>query len=484
MVTNDYNRAHSSYASAIEAATILQRHGFEAYIIGGAVRDLWLGHIPKDFDLTTNATPQQIMHIPEFEHAHYKDTAQAYGVTRVHFTHQNNPNHLEIATFRKDIGAHRGRRATTVIFASLEDDVHRRDFTINALAYDTGTSFIIDYTDGIDDLTHKLIRFIGDPLARIHEDPLRLLRAIRFKNQLGFSYHPSAAAAMRVAVAEGAVEAIAVERLRNELTTMLVHPSRPAAMQDLDTFGILERVLPEVTAGKGVSQPPEFHIEGDVWRHQLLAIEYLPPHPSKQLVWATLLHDTGKAPTSREPYVPHARIRFDRHYAVGAELTKTALQRLHFSARDVRDITWMVYHHMSIDDLPHMRPSHQQRMLGHPAFADLLELHRADAAASWRPGQPHGKKPAFRAIERLWQQYRASPPERQQPSLKRDLGIDGNWLLARFGHEYKLAHNPATGNVLQALNDWYRDKGVTDKKAYLSQARTLLKQYHVPKISS
>lgn len=465
------------YGAAVAAATILKNRGFQTYIIGGAVRDLWLDREPKDFDLVTDATPAQITSLPEFRRSVYKDTAQAFGVTRARFEYRGAVSELEIATFREDLEAHRGRRATRIAFADLEADVRRRDFTINALALDPVTGFITDYAGGIEDLQRKSVRFIGAPAERIREDPLRVMRAIRFKNQLGFSYHYTTQRAIKAAVKRGAVETIAVDRLRDELTNLLVLANRRQALLDLDEFGILERVLPEVTAGKGVAQPPQFHAEGDVWQHQLLIMDCLPTHPSRRLAWAALLHDIGKGPTSIKPHSASGRIRFDRHYAVGAELAKAALQRLRFSNRDIRDITWMIHYHMAVDDLPAMRPSHQQRMLGHPAFEDLLELHRADAAASWRPGEPRDHKPHFKKIEQLWRQYQSQPPTQRQPSLKHDLGIDGTWLLRLFNKEFGITGSPVVGQVLHSLDEWYRDEGVTNKKAYVGKARQLLQQY-------
>jgi poly(A) polymerase len=469
--------APHDYELARNAAMILSRHGFEAYFIGGAVRDLWLNRHPKDFDLVTNATPELIMKIAEFKKSNYKDTAQAFGVTRVKFTHQGISSELEIATFRKDIEAHRGRKATKIAYAALEDDVLRRDFTINALAFNPSTNQVIDYVGGIDDLDNRVVRFIGKPEQRIQEDPLRIMRSIRFKNQLGFTYHPETILAIKSAVIKGRVETIATDRLRDELTNLLIHPSRRQAFSDLDKFGILERILREVTAGKDVSQPPQFHSEGNVWQHELLILDYLPPDPSKRLVWAALLHDIGKGPTSSKPSDSKSRIRFNRHYAIGSEMAKTILIRLKFSNHDMKDIVWIIYNHMAIDDLPSMRPSRQQNMLGHPAFEDLLELHRADAAASWRPGQPHGTKPVFREIEHLWHTYQSTSPDLRQPSLKRDLGIDGKWLLKEFGEEFNIANGPMIGKVLSKLDDWYRNEGVRDQNAYKRKARQLLKQY-------
>lgn len=243
---------------------------------------------------------------------------------------------------------------------------------------------------------------------------------------------------------------------------------------DLYELGILGRLLPEVTAGVGVAQPPQFHAEGDVWQHELLILDYLPANPNRQLVWAALLHDIGKGPTSRKPRQAKARIRFDRHYAVGAEMAKTALRRLNFSNHDINNITWMIYHHMSIDDLPAMRPSHQQRLMGHPAFADLLELHKADAAASWRPNTPHDNRPEFPAIQKLWNQYQSQAPEIRQPSLKRDLGIDGNWLIDNFGAQLPADNSHLIGVILSELDEIYRNQGIKDKSFYYQKARQLL----------
>ncbi len=461
------------YDAAVAAAAVLQKHGFEAYIIGGAVRDLRLGKRPKDFDLVTNATPEQIAKMGEFARSLYKDTAQAFGVTRVRYAYRGVESELEIATFRKDIDSHLGRRATKVEYSTLQDDVMRRDFTVNALALNPATGQVIDYVDGVADLEARTIRFIGDPERRIAEDPLRIVRAIRLKNQLGFMYDEQTANAITEAVQHGEVEKIATDRLRDELTKMFVHPTRRRALMDLDTFGILDRVLPEVTDGKQTKQPRHYHAEGSVWKHQLLIFDYLPDHPSRRLVWAALLHDIGKVATAHSPDGTQSGLQFNEHYTVGADMARTILNRLNFSKRDIADITWMVHYHMAIDDLPNMRPGRRRHMLGHPAFEDLLELHRADAAASWRPDHPHGVKPEFKEIERLWHEYQSSPPELRQPSLKRDLGIDGNWLIKQFGGEHKLT-GAAIGSVLAELDEYYQDTGESDREVYVERAHKLL----------
>lgn len=463
------------FESARRAAEILNNHGFEAYIVGGAVRDICLGKRPKDFDLATDATPEQIAAIPEFT-SKYKEPSQAYGVSRVKFANNGAVEGLEIATFRKDIDPHLGRKATRVEFVTLGDDVMRRDFTINALALNPSNNEIVDLVGGLDDLRAGIVRFIGRPAERIAEDPLRIMRAIRFKNQLGFKYHDETEHAIAEAVKNGFVEKIATDRLREELSALLIHPTRRLAVEDLDKFGILQRVLPEVTAGKKTSQPPQYHSEGSVWEHQLLILQYLPGNPSRRLAWAALLHDIGKPPTAKTPDGCDEHLRFDSHYTIGAEMARKILKRLNFSNRDINDVAWMVHYHMAIDDLPHMRRARQLQMLGHPAFEDLLELHRADAAASWRPGKPRGQKPKFAEIERLWREYESVPPEARQPSLKYDLGIDGHWLREKFGDQFELT-GQLTGKVLNELNDIYRDEGLQDPEYYFYEARRLLRLY-------
>src|SRR3990167_7896019 len=178
--TRRIDKSWIHYVAAAKASRGLVSHGYEAYVIGGAVRDILLGKLPKDFDLVTNATPEEVLQMPEFAKAHYKDTAQAYGVTRVKLDidigDEQHTSEIEIATYRRDIEAHLGRKATKVEFTHLEDDLERRDFTINALALDLLNDYLIDYVDGLADIDLRKLRFIGEPMQRIGEDPLRILR--------------------------------------------------------------------------------------------------------------------------------------------------------------------------------------------------------------------------------------------------------------------------------------------------------------------
>jgi poly(A) polymerase len=483
------------YAVARQAAELLQTQAYEAYFVGGAVRDLLLGKAPKDFDLTTNATPEQILATPGFLKSTFKDTAQAYAVTRVRLQHPDSEQEgdayveMEIATFRKDIDAHLGRKETKVELAvQLETDVMRRDLTINALALDPINNQLVDYVGGLEDLRQGIIRFVGDPAERIREDPLRILRAIRFRHRFGFTYDPATDQAMRDAISTGRLEGIPADRLRNELTTLLTPASRRPALEDLERFGALDHLLPELMTCRGVEQSPDVHAEGDVWQHKLFFMEKLtgppgsdgrPTVPSRRLLWGALLRDIGKPAMQRMPLEPGGRITFYDHDRVGAEMTKSLLSRFRFSNKELAEIGWLEANHMLIQRLPEMSAGKQRELMNHPAFADLLEICRADGLASWAE-QPDGsinkdQKASFAAIEAIWQEHRNRSPELQKPSLKRDLGIDGlllaDWLGLPFGKEL--------GTVLRSLEAQHSDQPFVDQPSVLAAGQSLLRD-HLP----
>lgn len=466
------------FEAARSAARSLNAAGFEAYIIGGAVRDILLEIAPKDFDIVTDATPEEVLKIRDFTKPRYTDTSQAYGVTRVkvpvHSEVHNETQEidLEVATYRRDIEAHMGRTQTKVAYSHLEDDVKRRDFTVNALALNPATNQLVDLVDGLTDIDNRVIRFIGDPATRIQEDPLRILRAIRLKNQLGFEYAPGTYEALQKTVDERVVEGIATERIRFELTYMLIHKHRSFALTDLDNLGILDTLLPEVTAQKGVAQPETIHAEGDVWRHCMLTMQYLPDIVSPRLAWAALLHDTGKVTTAQSAEDTGDRIRFNRHYADSADIARRILKRIGFGKRFRQEVAWIVYHHLAIDDLPSMRPGRAKHMMSHPAYGDLLELHKADAHAAWsinETGAVDTGPADFHALEKLWEEFQKQQHKRP-PSLKHDLGIDGDWLMRRFGFE----SGSHLGRILAHLEDKYLDGEIDNKTEAAAEVKKLL----------
>lgn len=465
------------WQQAVLASEIIQSNGYEAVIVGGAVRDLLLGKEPKDFDIATNAQPANIESMHGFDRSVFNDTAQAYAVTRV----QVGGVEMEIASYRKDIDAHLGRTATKVeLGATLEDDLERRDFTINAMALDPVTNQLFYNGDALDDLSNGLIRFVGDGAQRIQEDPLRVLRAVRFKNRFGFAYEEQTYTDLKQAVAEGKIDSISGERLYGELTAMLkTAESRRAVIEDLDELGILQKILPELVAGKGVEQGPEFHAEGDVWMHQLLIMEALPRDASTELIWAALLHDIGKPRKQRLPAGEGERITFHGHDMTSAELARPILNKLKFSNEQKAQILWLIEHHINISQLPQMRRGNQKNMMNHPGFADLVELHKADGEASWRTmpdGSISKEKPQFAEILALWDAHQLLPPEVQRPDIKRDLDIDGHTIMALIPGFKQSRDAPWIGKVMRTVQDQYSNGDIRTRDQAIELAQRLIEE--------
>jgi poly(A) polymerase len=380
------------------ASTIVEkvRHrGFQAYLVGGCVRDLLLGREPKDYDVATNATPEQVMKIfPET----YAVGAQ-FGVVLV----PSPEGDVEVATFRSDIGYSDGRHPDEVRFsADPREDVARRDFTINGMLLDPVSNEVLDFVGGRKDLEAKIIRTIGDPKHRFVEDKLRMLRAIRFAARFGYTIEPATFAAIEELADE--IQVVSRERVRDELTRMLIEGRARRAFLLLDESGLLPEVLPEISAMKGVEQPPQFHPEGDVFVHTLLLLENLPVPCTPALAWGALLHDVGKPPTFR---VAPDRIRFDGHVDVGVKMAQEICQRLRFSADDTEQVLALIDNHMRFGHATRMKESTLKKFLRMPHFDEHLALHRADCLAS------HGDLSTYEFAQ---EKLAAIPPEKMRPS--------------------------------------------------------------------
>jgi poly(A) polymerase len=360
----------------------LRGAGYQAYLVGGCVRDLLLGREPADFDVSTNATPEQVMAIfPET----YAVGAQ-FGVVLVPLHSEeivsNVVTHhagiVEVATFRSDIGYSDGRHPDQVRFSQdPREDVRRRDFTINGLLLDPITNQVLDFVDGRRDLQAKIIRTIGDPAQRFAEDKLRMLRAVRFAARFEYTIEPGTLRAIQQLASQ--IHQVSRERVRDELTKILTEGHARSAFLLLDETGLLHELLPEIEAMKGVEQPPEFHPEGDVFVHTLLLLANLPHPSSPTLAWGALLHDVGKPPTFR---VAPDRIRFDEHVEVGVRMAEQICRRLRFSNEDTKQILALVDNHMRFADVQRMKPATFKKFVRMPRFEEHLELHRIDCQAS------------------------------------------------------------------------------------------------------
>ena len=341
---------------------VLYESGFEAYFVGGAVRDMLMGIEPKDYDIATNATTKDVSSL--FKRV--IPVGVQFGVSIVVIEGEE----FQIATFRSDGKYIDGRHPENINFSSAKEDAQRRDFTINGLFYNPLIDRVIDFVDGKKDIDNKLIVAIGDPYARFDEDKLRILRALRFANRFNFKIETETAKAIKKFVP--LINQVSQERIRDELVKMLTGPSPAQALDLLDKFDLLDILLPEVSNLKGVEQIPEFHPEGDVFEHTMLMLKHL-SHPTVELVFAVLLHDIGKPDT----FIPET-LKTPCHSDVGARIAIKILRRLRFSNEQIEVISWAVRNHMNFMHVQKMRIGKLKRLMMRDTFKLELELHRID----------------------------------------------------------------------------------------------------------
>jgi len=399
---------------------MLRDAGHEAYFAGGCVRDLVMGVPPHDYDVTTSARPEEVMML-------FRKTVPvgaAFGVVLVILGGRE----YEVATFRTEGAYSDGRHPDAVAYATAEEDVTRRDFTINGLLYDPVAGKVIDHVGGRRDIERGIVRTIGDADERFAEDQLRLIRAVRFAARLDFAIEPATLEALtRLAPT---VTTVSWERIRDELVKMLVGPNRGRALRLLHETGLLAAVVPEVEAMAGVEQPTQFHPEGDVFEHTALVLDALEaPNPVRAL--GALLHDVGKPPT----YTEADRIRFNNHDVVGAELADAICKRLKFSGEMRQQVVDIVRNHMRFMHAPKMREAKLKRLLRRETFDDELAVHRADCVAS------HGDMTVY---DFLVMKQAELPPEQIRPTPL----ITGHDLIAA-GYE----PGPLFGEILDAVED-------------------------------
>jgi poly(A) polymerase len=406
-------------SEAIQIAAQLRRHGFQAWLVGGCVRDLVLGREPKDYDISTDARPDQLLQM--FPRAQL--VGAQFGVVLV--------EGVEVATFRSDHSYQDGRHPSAVTFETdVKQDVLRRDFTINALLLDPAsvTSEVVDFVGGLADLRAHVIRAIGDPEQRFEEDHLRMLRAIRFAARFGFEIEPGTLAAIQKL--HQRITRVSPERIRDELVRILTEGAPRRGFELLHASGLLVDVLPEVAALRGVEQPAEFHPEGDVWTHTLIMLEGL-REPSPTLALGVLLHDIGKPGT----FHIAERIRFDGHVELGERIARDILTRLRFSNADIEQVIALIANHMRFTHVTEMRDSKLKRMLRMDRFEEHLELHRLDCASS------HGHQGNYEFTKAKFEE---SPPEVLRPP--RLLSGDD---LKEAGYR----PGPAFARMLEAVED-------------------------------
>jgi len=430
--------------AASEIARVLKEKGHLAYFAGGCVRDLLRGETPKDYDIATTASPEEI----EKLFAKTLPLGKQFGVILV----VREGKHFEVATFRREGPYRDGRHPSEVTFTTPQEDARRRDFTVNGLFYDPFEKKIIDYVGGKEDIARRLIRAIGDPETRFEEDRLRLLRAIRFAANLDFTIEPQTWNSIQRLAPK--IHQVSAERIRDELIKTFTRPGAGRGLELLSASRLLKEILPEIEAMKGVEQPPEFHPEGDVFIHTRMLLDRL-QHPSVVLAFAALLHDVGKPPTFQ---VREGRIRFYEHAPLGAKMADQILRRLRFSNDEIEAIVACVGNHMRFANVKEMREGKLKRLMSAPTFSTELELHRIDCESS------HGLLDNYDFLTKKGEEFK-------QQELKPKPLLNGDDLL-----ELGMKPGPAMKPILEEAYELQLEHRIQSKEEARRWAQERLKK--------
>lgn len=439
-------------ADVRSALARFRQAGFEAYVVGGCVRDLLLGATPQDWDVATNARPQEMMRL-------FSRTVPT-GVKHGTVTILMPGTAIEATTYRVEAGYSDHRRPDEVKFVDeLREDLARRDFTINAMAL-SGSGRLIDYFGGLNDLEQRIIRAVGDPAQRFEEDALRMLRAVRFAAQLGFTIEPVTLAA--IAPRAATLRHVSAERIRDEFAKAIVSPNPVDALELLRETGLLAEFLPELLEGYGVEQ--NRHHRFTVWEHNLIAMAAVPPQLHLRL--AALLHDVGK-PRSLSVDRDGER-HFFNHEIIGADMAYRLLRRLRFDNATVLKVTHLIRHHMSLHLSRDMKDAAIRRLInrvGLENMDDLIRLREADRIASGKKPGPvsAGTLELLRRIDRILKEDAAF-------SLK-DLAVNGHDIMAATG----IKPGPLVGKVLSRLFEEVLDNpALNEREKLLARAREII----------
>ncbi|MDD4287242.1 MAG: CCA tRNA nucleotidyltransferase [Candidatus Peribacteraceae bacterium] len=419
--------------------------GFDTWWVGGGVRDMALGGFPIDIDIATEALPDQVRAL--FPNT-VGSTGEQFGSVIVRIRGLN----MEVTTFREDDEISDGRHPESVVFGKREQDAKRRDITINALYWNPISRELYDPFDGEADLKERLIRFIGDPAVRIRHDALRLLRAVRFRALINGQYHPDTYRAL-TELAQ-LVESLSGSRCLKELEKMLIgsHPDR--ACEDLWETRILSYLMPELYACKGIAQPKDYHHEGDVWDHTMMALKAFLPEHGSDVRFAALLHDIGKAVT----FKTKERIRFDEHAPVSADLADAVLHRLQATGNRIRKVHWLIAHHMMMGFFADMNAERKSHWYFHPWFRELLDLFWLDIAGT----DPQD----YSLYGSILQDYNRFLNEHPRPPKQL---LSGEEIMEILG----LAPGEKVGQIIEALHEAQIRGEVTRK----SEAKDFLKEW-------
>jgi poly(A) polymerase/tRNA nucleotidyltransferase (CCA-adding enzyme) len=440
----------------------LEKGGFEAYLVGGCVRDLFLGRIPKDWDVTTNARPEDIQKL--FVKTVYENT---FGTVAVIDENTEDPTlrNVEVTPYRVEMGYSDRRRPDTITFSDkIEDDLKRRDFTINAIAVSLSNGAIKDIVDlygGFEDIRKKTIRTVGKPEDRFNEDALRIMRAIRLSAELSFDIEKDTKTAIQSHSIY--IKDIAIERVRDEFSKLIMSPNPMKGIETLQETGILKHIIPELENSIGVTQNQAHAFT--VWEHLLRSLQHAADKDwSLEIRLSALFHDISKPKTkgfSHETNQP----TFYGHEVVGSRETRKILERMKFSRATIEKVVKMVRWHMFFSDTETITLSAVRRMIvnvGRENIWDLMNLRICDRIGTGRP-----KENPYRL-----RKYKAMIEEAlHDPISVGMLKIDGNTLI----EELHVKPGPKIGHVLHALlEEALEDPKINTKELLLDKAKKLL----------
>ena len=433
--------------------------GFEAYIVGGCVRDLTIDHDPKDWDVTTNARPQQIQEI--FPDSFYENDFGTVGVKVVPFLKTGKPDRehdvIEVTTYRVESTYSDRRRPDAVAFAdTIWDDLSRRDFTMNALALDIHNN-LIDPFGGLEDTKNKLIRCVGDAHERFNEDALRMIRAVRFAARLDFAIEPQTFQA--IVDNHGLLTHVSMERIRDEFTKIVMSDHTRHGIQMLHDTGLLQHFLPELEEGIGVEQ--NHHHTLTVWEHNLEALQNCPSKKTEVRL-ATLFHDIGK-PASKQGI--GRECTFYNHEYISARMTKEIMHRLKYSKKMIDQTVLLVRNHMfyySVDEVTETAVRRIITKVGLENMKDLMSVRIGDRLGS---GTKKAKPYKLRHFE-----YMVDKVSKDPVNVKM-LKINGNLMIT----ELNFVPGPQIGAILDVLLAEVIEDPAKNTLEHLTERALLLK---------
>lgn len=453
-----YEKSHIKIPNELKKVhALFNKNGFNVYLVGGAVRDMILGKPSHDWDLATNATPQQVMGI--FHRV--IPTGIAHGTVTIHIFGLE----LETTTFRTDVGYSDGRHPDKIVYAStIEEDLSRRDFTMNAIAADLATGQLVDPFGGISDIHNKIIRTVGNPLERFDEDGLRPVRAIRFAGQLGFTIETETLKALSNPNVLKKTASISVERFRDEFCKMLASPLPSLSLRLLENTSIMNLFIPEFSVCRNCIQSDTrgFH-DFDVADHLFYACDGAPKE-NLAVRLAAFYHDIGKPEArSSETINSHEIIHFHGHESISAKKAKQSMTFLKFSNDMIDKVVHLVKEHMFFYESSWTDAAVRRFIIriGLENIKDLFDLRLSDIYGMHNmPLAPDS--PTWKNLEELENRIKKVTDEKSALSLK-DLAINGNDLI-----NLGIPKGKALGNILKELFETVTDSPAMNTKEKLS----------------